>query len=60
MRKQGISNKKAVCVETFDFDVANKYKPFDNLVYGCCIEEDEIQKKVLGSFPEAIKAQSYS
>lgn len=57
---QGDMDKGIVCVETFDFDVVDKiYKPYDNLVLGVTLKADgTIDKRVVGSLAEAIKAQS--
>ena len=57
---EGLSDKGITCVETFDFDVVDKiYKPYDNLVLGVTLKADgNIDKQVIGSLTEAIKAQS--
>ena len=48
------------CVETFDYDVVDKiYHPFDNLGLSVILNNDGTKDcKVLGSFGEALKAQS--
>lgn len=57
---QGEATKGITCVETFDFDVVDKiYDAYDNLVLGVTLKSDgSIDKRVLGSLTEAIKAQS--
>ena len=57
---EGLSDKGITCVETFDFDVVDKiYAPYDNLVLGVTLKADgNIDKQVIGSLTEAIKAQS--
>ena len=57
---EGLADKGITCVETFDFDVVDKiYKPYDNLVLGVTLKADgNIDKQVIGSLTEAIKAQS--
>ncbi len=56
----GELDRGITCVETFDFDVVDKiYDPYDNLVLAVTLNADAtIDKKVLGSLTEAIKAQS--
>ncbi len=56
----GETDKGITCVETFDFDVVDKiYAPYDNLVLGVTLKADgNIDKQVIGSLTEAIKAQS--
>lgn len=48
------------CVESFDFDVVDKiYTPYDNLSLSVILHGDgSIDRKVIGTFTEAIKAQS--
>ena len=48
------------CVETFDYDVVDKiYRPFDNLGLSVVLNTDGTRDyKVLGTFGEAVKAQS--
>ncbi len=57
---EGRMEKGITCVETFDYDVADKiYAPFDNLVLAVTLHEDgRKDKRVLGSLTEAVKAQS--
>ena len=57
---EGLAEKGITCVETFDFDVVDKiYAPYDNLVLGVTLKADgNIDKQVIGSLTEAIKAQS--
>ena len=56
--EQGIMDRGLTCVETFDYEVADKiYKPFDNLVLSVILKNDGTREnKVLGSLAEAIKA----
>lgn len=57
---KGETDKGITCVETFDFDVADKiYKPFDNLVLAVTLKADgSTDKRVYASLTESIKAQS--
>ena len=58
--EKGECSKGITCVETFDYDVVDKiYRPFDNLGLSVILHTDGTRDcKVLGSFGEAIKAQS--
>lgn len=55
-----ITDRGITCVEAYDFDVVDKiYKPFDNLGINVILHGDgRVEKKVLGSMCEAVKAQS--
>ena len=57
---EGKMDRGITCVETFDFDVADKiYAPFDNLVLAVTLHEDgKTDKRILGSLTEAVKARS--
>lgn len=59
---QGDADKGITCVETFDFDVADKiYRPHDNLVLAVTLKADgSTDRKVLGSLTEALKARQGS
>ena len=56
--RKGLLAKGITCAETFDLDIVDKiYDPFDNLVMAVTLHEDgRIDKKVLGSLSEAVKA----
>lgn len=56
----GAMDRGITCVETFDYDVADKiYEPYDNLGLSVILHGDGTREyKVLGSFAEAVKAQS--
>lgn len=58
--ESGVMDRGITCVETFDYDIADKiYKPFDNLGLSVILHEDGVRDyKVLGSLAEAVKAQS--
>lgn len=58
--ESGAMDRGITCVETFDYDIADKiYKPFDNLGLSVILHEDGFRDyKVLGSLAEAVKAQS--
>lgn len=58
--ESGDMDRGITCVETFDYDIADKiYKPFDNLGLSVILHEDGVRDyKVLGSLAEAVKAQS--
>ncbi len=58
--EQGLMDKGITCVESFDYDVVDMiYKPYDNLGLSVILHGDgRVDKKVLGSMAEAIKAQS--
>lgn len=60
MLENGDLDTALTCVETFDYDVVDKiYRPFDNLGLSVILHTDGTRDcKVLGSFGEAIKAQS--
>lgn len=55
------TDKGIICVESFDFDVVDKiYEPYDNLALSVILHGDgRVDKKVLGSLAEAVKAQSH-
>ncbi|MGP1589910.1 MAG: mannitol dehydrogenase family protein [Oribacterium sp.] len=57
---EGEMEKGITCVESFDFDVVDRiYAPYDNLVLGVTLRTDGgMDKRVIGSLTEAIKAQS--
>lgn len=57
---KGFMNKGITCVESFDYDVIDKiYKPYDNLAVAVTLRANEsIEKRVIGSLTEAIKADS--
>lgn len=57
----GALDKGITCVETFDFDVVDKiYAPCDNLALAVTLHADgRMDKRVLGSLTEAVKAQSW-
>ncbi len=56
----GDENKGITCVEAYDFDVIDKiYTPYDNLGLNVILHGDgTVEKKVLGSMTEAVKAKS--
>ncbi len=56
--RSGLMDRGITCVETFDYDVADKiYRPFDNLALSVTLHEDgKTDKRVLGSLSEALKA----
>ena len=56
----GAMDRGITCVETFDYDVADKiYEPYDNLGLSVILHGDGTREyKVLGSMAEAVKAQS--
>ena len=58
--EEGALDRGLTCVETFDYDVADKiYAPYDNL--GLCVilhGDGTRDYKVLGALAEAVKAQS--
>lgn len=56
----GLMEKGLICVESFDFDVVDKiYDPYDNLALSVILHEDgRVEKRVLGSLCEAVKAQT--
>ena len=58
--ESGVMDSGITCVETFDYDVADKiYDPYDNLGLSVILHGDGTREyKVLGSMAEAIKAQS--
>lgn len=58
--ENGAMDRGITCVETFDYDVADKiYKPYDNLGLSVILHGDGTREyKVLGSLAEAVKAQS--
>lgn len=60
MLEKGDLDTGITCVETFDYDVVDKtYAPCDNLGLSVILHKDGTRDyKVLGSFAEAIKAQS--
>ncbi len=56
----GDTDRGLTCIETFDYDVVDQiYTPFDNLGISVILHNDGgIEKRVLGSMCEAVKAQS--
>lgn len=58
--EEGVLDRGVTCVETFDYDVADKiYAPYDNLGLSVILHGDGTREyKVLGSLAEAVKAQS--
>ena len=58
--EEGALDRGLTCVETFDYDVADKiYEPYDNLALSVILHGDGTREyKVLGSMAEAVKAQS--
>lgn len=56
--EEGVLDRGITCVETFDYDVADKiYEPFDNLALSVILHGDGTREyKVLGSLAEAVKA----
>lgn len=54
---EGALDRGITCVETFDFDVADKiYKPYDNLGIQVILDTDGTREiRVLGSLAEAVK-----
>lgn len=58
--EEGIMDRGITCVETFDYDVVDKiYEPYDNLGLSVILKADGTREyKVLGTFAEAVKAQS--
>lgn len=58
--EEGALDRGITCVETFDYDVVDKiYEPYDNLGLSVILHGDGTREyKVLGSFAEAVKAQS--
>ena len=58
--RKGLMDRGITCAETFDYEVADKiYAPFDNLVMAVTLHEDgKVDKRVLGSLTEAVKANS--
>ena len=58
--EEGALDRGLTCVETFDYDVADKiYVPYDNLGLSVILHGDGTRDyKVLGAFAEAVKAQS--
>lgn len=58
--EEGVMDRGITCVETFDYDVVDKiYRPFDNLALSVILHGDgTIDRRVLGSLTEAVKAQS--
>ncbi len=58
--EEGALDRGITCVETFDYDVADKiYEPYDNLGLSVILHGDGTREyKVLGSLAEAVKAQS--
>lgn len=56
----GVMDRGITCVETFDYEVADKiYEPYDNLGLSVILHGDGTREyKVLGSMAEAVKAQS--
>ncbi len=58
--EEGVLDRGITCVETFDYEVADKiYEPYDNLGLSVILHGDGTREyKVLGSFAEAVKAQA--
>ena len=58
--EEGELDTALTCVETFDYDIVDKiYRPFDNLGLSVVLNTDGTRDyKVLGTFGEAVKAQS--
>ena len=58
--EEGVLDRGLTCVETFDYDVADKiYAPYDNLGLSVILHGDGTRDyKVLGALAEAVKAQS--
>ena len=58
--EEGALDRGLTCVETFDYDVADKiYAPYDNLGVSVILHGDGTRDyKVLGALAEAVKAQS--
>ena len=58
--EEGALDRGLTCVETFDYDVADKiYAPYDNLGLSVILHGDGTRDyKVLGALSEAVKAQS--
>ena len=58
--EEGALDRGLTCVETFDYDVADKiYAPYDNLGLSVILHGDGTSDyKVLGALAEAVKAQS--
>lgn len=58
--EDGIMDRGITCVETFDYEVADKiYEPYDNLALSVILHGDGTREyKVLGALAEAVKAQS--
>ena len=56
----GEMDKGITCVEAFDYDVVDKiYTPYDNLALSVILHGDgTVERKVLGSLEEVVKAQS--
>lgn len=57
--EKGEMDSGIICVETFDYDVIDRiYVPHDNLALSVILHENgTVERKVLGSLSEAIKAQ---
>lgn len=58
--REGKMDRGITCVETFDYEVADKiYDPYDNLALSVILHGDGTREmRVLGSMAEAVKAQS--
>lgn len=58
--EEGAMDRGITCVETFDYDVADKiYEPYDNLGLSVILHGDGTREyRVLGSMAEVVKAQS--
>lgn len=56
--EKGLMDTGITCVETFDFDIADKiYAPHDNLCLGVTLYKDgSVKKRVIGSLAECVKA----
>lgn len=57
---EGIMDRGIICVETFDYEVADKiYRPYDNLALSVILHGDgTVERRVLGSLSEAVQAKA--
>ena len=60
LAEEGRMDRGITCVETFDYDVVDRiYRPYDNLSLSVYLHGDgTVEKKVVGVFSEAVKAQA--
>ena len=60
LAEEGKMDRGITCVETFDYDVVDRiYRPYDNLSLSVYLHGDgTVEKKVVGVFSEAVKAQA--